>query len=431
MMPVMKIQSVRGMNDIAGEDSFLWRYIESKARKIFEAFGYHEIRTPYLESTSLFARGVGEGTDIVEKEMYTFQDRNGESLTLRPEGTASVVRASIEHNWFRDNPVQKFYYIGPMFRYERPQKGRYRQFYQLGAEQFGVEGFLGDVEIIQMQHQLLQSIGVEKVELHLSSLGCDVCRPAYREKLIKKLENLKSELPVEFHEKMYKNPLRIIDSKDEACIRITPQLPKMVDNLCQACSEHFNGIRDALVALNIHFKVNPNIVRGIDYYNRTVFEFIANDKAMGSQATVSGGGRYDGLVETLGGPKTPAVGFAAGIERLAMMLEDLKPKLQPLVDVYCVIPDKEGLNTSLQIADALRKRHVRVEVDLQMKAMKNQLKRASKLNAKYALIIGGQEIAHNFAILKNMQDQTQEEILLTRLEEDLLKRFKTSSNYKF
>lgn len=431
MIISMKIQSVRGMNDIAGEDSFLWRYIESRARKIFESFGYQEIRTPIIESTALFSRGVGEGTDIVEKEMYTFQDRNGDSLTLRPEGTASVVRASIEHNWFRENPVQKFYYIGPMFRHERPQKGRYRQFYQIGVEQLGVEGFLGDVEVIQMQHQLLSSIGIETAELHLSSLGCNDCRPPYREALIKKLESLKDELPVEYHEKMYKNPLRIFDSKDDACMKITSKLPKMVNSLCETCNEHFNGVRDALVALKIPFKVNSNIVRGIDYYNRTVFEFIANDKAMGSQATVSGGGRYDGLVEMLDGPKTPAIGFAMGIERLAMLLEDLKPKLQPIVDLYCVIPDKAGLNHSLQIADALRKRHVRVEVDLQMKAMKNQLKRANKLNAKYALIIGEQEISNNFAILKNMQDQTQEEILLTRLEEDLLKRFKTSSNYKF
>jgi histidyl-tRNA synthetase len=431
MIVCMKIQSVRGMNDIAGEDSFLWRYIESKARKIFETFGYQEIRTPLLENTALFARGVGEGTDIVEKEMYTFLDRNGDSLTLRPEGTASVVRASIEHNWFRDNPVQKFYYIGPMFRHERPQKGRYRQFFQLGAEQFGVEGFLGDVEVIQMQHQLLTSIGIENVELHLSSLGCDVCRPPYRDALIQKLESLKDELPVEHHDKIHKNPLRIFDSKDEACMKITAKLPKMVNSLCADCNAHFDGVRDALVAVKVPFKVNSNIVRGIDYYNRTVFEFIANDKAMGSQATVSAGGRYDGLVATLGGPQTPAVGFAAGIERLAMLLEDLKPKLQPVVDLYCVIPDKTGLNISLQIADALRKLHVRVEVDLQMKAMKNQLKRANKLNAKYALIIGEQEISHNFAILKNMQDQTQEEILLTRLEEDLLKRFKTSSNYRF
>ncbi|MCB0347732.1 MAG: histidine--tRNA ligase, partial [Bdellovibrionales bacterium] len=249
--------------------------------------------------------------------------------------------------------------------------------------------------------------------------------------LITKLESLKSQLPSEYHDKIHKNPLRIFDSKDEACIKLLPQLPKMVDSLCPICTEHFNGVRDALVAVAIPFEVNPNIVRGIDYYNRTVFEFISTDSAMGSQSTVSAGGRYDKLISDLGGPQVPAVGFAAGIERLAMLLEDMKPQLQPIVDLYCVIPDKEGLNISLQLADALRKRHIHVEVDLQMKAMKNQLKRANKLNAKYALIIGSQEISHNFAILKNMKDQTQEEILLTRLEEDLLKRFKTSSNYKF
>lgn len=427
----MKLQSVRGMNDIIGDDAFLWRHIESKARKVFESFGYQEIRTPILEPTQLFHRGVGEATDIVEKEMYTFEDRNGESLSMRPEGTASVVRALIEHNYLRDNPVTKFYYLGPMFRHERPQKGRYRQFYQMGVELYGVEGPLADLEILNIQHNLMTSIGVQNVEMQISSLGDDTCRPPYRKLLTDSLRVRQSELCEDCIRRIDTNPLRVLDCKVEACKKVANDMPKMLDHLCAPCKEHFDAVCSGLIALNIPFQINKKIVRGIDYYTRTAFEFVAKAEEMGSQATVSAGGRYDKLVHQLGGPMTPAVGFASGIERLSLLLQGLKEQVKPTLDLYCVIPDPAGLSLTLQVADQLRQRNLRVEVDLQQKAMKNQMKRANKLNANYCLILGSQEIENKIAILKNMKDQTQDELPLEKLDEELLKRFKSSVNFKF
>lgn len=430
-MKLMKLQSIRGMNDIAGSESFLWRYIESKVRKVFESFGYQEIRTPILEPTELFKRGVGDSTDIVEKEMYSFEDRNGESLSLRPEGTASVVRALNQHSLTQDSPVQKLYYIGPMFRHERPQKGRYRQFYQFGAELFGVKEAMADIEILNIQYSLLQALGVSDVSLNLSSLGCSVCRPPYRELLIEAMTEVEGDLCEDCVRRKEKNPLRVFDCKVEKCKKIAKHLPKMLNHLCEDCEEHFNQVRDGLVALKIPFEVNENLVRGLDYYNRTAFEFIYSGDLLGAQATVSAGGRYDSLVSDLGGRDCPAVGFAAGIERLAFLLEDLKSKLEPAVDLYFVLPDREGVTRALQISNQLRSRGVRVEVDLQLKKMKHQMKRANKLRSRYVLILGSEEIKNNLAILKNMSDGTQEEILLTRLEESLLDRFKTTNNYKY
>ncbi|MFK8137649.1 MAG: histidine--tRNA ligase [Bdellovibrionales bacterium] len=427
----MKIQSIRGMNDIALEESYLWRYIESHARQVFESYGFSEIRTPLLESTSLFKRGVGETTDIVEKEMYSFEDRGGDSLSLRPEGTASTVRAVVQHNWVRENPVLKQYYIGPMFRRERPQKGRYRQFFQLGVELFGVEGPMADVEVIHIQHQLFKRLGVEQFELQISSIGCDDCRPAYKDMLIEILTPLKQELCDNCQRRMDTNPLRVLDCKEKKCQAIAAELPSILDHLCGVCEPHFDKVRDGLVALGVPFKVNPKIVRGLDYYNRTAFEFVSLDDSLGTQATISGGGRYDKLVEQLGGNATPAVGFAAGIERLALILEPMKEKLQPRVDVFLIAPDQQGLEKCLPLTGALRSRGIRAEMDLQGKSFKAQLKRANKLKSRYALIVGESEIQNNLAILKNMDEGTQEEILLTKIDEKLKELFPKTSNYRF
>lgn len=426
----MKIQSIRGMNDIGIEESPLWRYIEAHAKKVFDSFGFVELRTPVLESTDLFKRGVGENTDVVEKEMYTFDDRNGDSLSLRPEGTASVVRAIIENSWIRDNPVLKLFYIGPMFRHERPQKGRYRQFYQLGAELFGVEGPMADVEIIAAQHMLFKNLGLEGVELRLSSIGCDVCRPPYKKLLIEKLSSRKDELCGDCQRRMDTNPLRVLDCKVEKCKEIASTLPHVVDHLCGDCRPHFDAVRDGLVALDIPFVVDPKIVRGLDYYNRTAFEFVCTSDKLGAQATISGGGRYDGLVDQLGGKATPAVGFAAGIERIALLLEEQKEKLKPLVDLFLVNPDESGKIKCMQICNDLRTRGVRAEMDIQGKSFKAQMKRANKVKARFVLILGQNELDNNLAILKDMNEGTQEEVMLTQLDDELKKRFPKTTNFQ-
>lgn len=425
----MKIQSIRGMNDLGIEDSPLWRYIESHAKKTFDAFGFTELRTPILESTQLFKRGVGEDTDIVEKEMYSFEDRNGDSLSLRPEGTASAVRAVVQHSWVRANPVLKLFYIGPMFRHERPQKGRYRQFHQVGGELFGVEEPKADVEIIALQHQFFRKLGLEDVELRLSSIGCDTCRPPYKQVLKEILESHRNDLCEDCQRRIDTNPLRVLDCKVETCKEIAKELPHIVDHLCGECRPHFDSVRDGLVALDIPFVVDPKIVRGLDYYNRTAFEFVCTSEKLGAQATISGGGRYDKLVEDLGGKATPAIGFAAGLERIALILEEQKEKLVPKVDLYLANPDEAGYVKCLQLCNDLRMRGIRAEMDLQSKSFKAQMKRANKLMARYVLIIGQQELDNNLVILKDMQEGTQEEIIFTRLEDELKTRFPKSANY--
>lgn len=429
-MAAMKIQSVRGMNDIGIEDSPLWRYIESHAKKVFDAYGFVELRTPVLESTALFKRGVGEATDIVEKEMYTFEDRNGESLSLRPEGTAATVRAVLENSWLRANPVLKLFYIAPMFRHERPQKGRYRQFYQLGVEMFGPAGARADIEVLALQYLLFNNLGLQDVELRLSSVGCETCRPEYKKMLVEILTPQKDHLCEDCQRRLETNPMRILDCKVEGCKKIAKNLPAMVDHLCEICEPHFNEVRDGLVALEIPFKVDPSIVRGLDYYNRTAFEFVCTSEKLGAQATISGGGRYDKLVEDLGGPATPAVGFAAGIERLTILLEEVKDKLKTYVDICFINADEAGKVKTLQLCQMLRSRGIRAEMDLDNKSFKAQMKRANKLEARYVMILGQSEIDNNVAILKKMETGEQEDILLTQIEQELKDRFPKSVNFK-
>ncbi len=410
----MSIKSLRGMNDIGEPEIFLWHHIETIARKLYECTGFHEVRTPLLESTALFKRGVGETTDIVEKEMYTFEDRNGESISLRPEGTASIVRALLEHQWHKTSPVIKIYYFGPMFRHERPQKGRFRQHFQFGLEIFGVAGPLADVEIIATQDQLFKKLNLrQSITLKISSIGDDNCRPAYREKLLSILRPRTAELCPDCQRRLDKNPIRIFDCKVESCQAIAKTLPLMIDHLCADCTTHFEGVKSGLKALSVEFEVDPKVVRGIDYYTRTSFEFVSSH--IGAQGTVCGGGRYDRLVQELGGDAVPGVGCGMGLERIALLLESQSEQFRPKVDVFFVTPDAKGRAKSLELCHNLRASGVRADIDLLERSMKAQMRAADKSGAKYTTILGENELASGEATLKNMADGQQQKIKISDL----------------
>ncbi|HEX4922846.1 MAG TPA: histidine--tRNA ligase, partial [Bdellovibrionales bacterium] len=413
---------LRGMRDVAEPEIWLYHHLESTARRLYHASGFKEVRTPLLESTQLFKRGVGETTDIVEKEMYTFEDRNGESISLRPEGTASIVRALLEHNWINLTPVVKIYYMGPMFRHERPQKGRFRQHTQFGLEIFGVEGPDADVEIMATQHFLFQQLGLKDLTLKVTSIGDQTCRPAFREKLLGILKPRAAELCADCQKRLDRNPLRVFDCKNPGCQAIAKTLPTMMDNLCEPCKTHFQGVEQGLKALKIPYEIDPRVVRGIDYYTRTSFEFITD--RIGAQGTVCGGGRYDLLVKELGGPNVPAVGCGMGEERLGMLVESLTESVTPKVQLYCVLPDPTAKDFVKELVYKLRNEGHWVDFDLQGKSMKSQFKSADRVGAKYALIIGGTEYQKGEALLRNMKDGTQETVPLSKLENVLKERLK-------
>lgn len=407
------IQTLRGMKDVGAPEIHLWHHIERLARKLYECTGFNEVRTPLLESTSLFKRGVGENTDIVEKEMYTFTDLSGDSISLRPEGTASIVRALLEHNWHKSEPVQKIYYFGPMFRHERPQKGRFRQHFQFGLEIFGVPGPLADVEVIATQDQLFKQLGLKDVTLKISSIGDRECRPAYREKLLMTLTPQKSELCEDCQRRMEKNPMRVFDCKVEKCKSIAAKLPLMIDNLCEPCRTHFQGVQNGLKQLGVSFEIDAKVVRGIDYYTRTSFEFVSSN--LGAQSTVCGGGRYDGLVEELGGDAVPGVGCGMGMERLAMLLEAQTAQVTPKAEVYFVTPDAIGRAKAMEICHSLRADGVRADIDLLERSMKAQMRSADKSGAKYTFILGESEVISGEAVLKNMADGQQNKIKFSQI----------------
>lgn len=413
----MKLQSIRGMNDVGGEDIHLWRFVEQKVRRLYESFGFSAVITPELEPTALFKRGVGETSDIVEKEMYTFEDRNGESLTLRPEGTASVVRAVIQHNWLRENPTLKLYYHGPMFRHERPQKGRFRLHYQFGLEIFGVTGPEADVEVISIQALLFKKLKITNLDLQLNSVGCKVCRPPFREKLTGELHKIKDNLCGDCHRRMDKNPWRVFDCKVETCRAAVKNMPTQIDHLCGDCTSHFNGVKDGLTRLGINFKINPHIVRGIDYYCRTCFEFISNN--IGSQGTICGGGRYDYLFEELGGDPTPGFGVGMGLERLLMLLEHFRDEAKPKPLLSLIYADESGRNICHEISYKMRAEGCHVDFDLEGRSVKSQMKRANKYLSKYTMVIGSQEVFAKKAKLKNMGNSTDKEISFGSSDEEI------------
>jgi histidyl-tRNA synthetase len=399
----MKIAAVRGFRDILPEESALWQVLESHARTSFAAYGFSEIIVPVLEKTELFARAIGETTDIVEKEMYTFIDRDESSLTLRPEGTASVIRAYIEHSLNHKEPVSKLFYIGPMFRRERPQKGRYRQFHQIGAEILGRDDPLIDAELLLMLNDLFQALQLD-VSVDVNSLGCSECRPRFRESLRAFGESKLAQLCENCHNRLHRNPLRILDCKEPGCRQATVDAPVITDFLCDLCRQHFAKVQGYLQQENIAITVNPRLVRGLDYYCRTSFEIIAH--GLGSQNAVCGGGRYDGLVEQLGGPAVPGIGFAIGVERLVMLLQAQERYLSNAPDVFIAPLGEAAEGRAFSLARRMRQEGYRVELEGGGRGLKAQMRRADKLNARHVLILGENELNAGKGTVRDMQTKT-------------------------
>jgi histidyl-tRNA synthetase len=403
-----KIKAIRGMNDILPSESSNWLFFEKLFSDLLISFGYKNIRTPIVESTSTFKRAIGEVTDIVEKEMYTWQDNNGDFLTLRPEGTAGCVRAMIEHNLPREG-IQKVFYSGPMFRHERPQKGRYRQFHQIGVEVFGSMASKTDAELLMITHQLWKKLGLNNVTLEINSLGSDVSRQSFKEALVEYFSKFEDKLDEDSKRRLHTNPLRILDSKNPDIQDIINNAPSLIDYLDEDSNLHFTELQNYLASLEIPFKINPRLVRGLDYYNRTVFEWTTND--LGSQGTICAGGRYDGLVEKMGGTDTPAAGFALGVERLLLLLKEQNKLLDnKATSIYIVTDSDKAHEKSLSISLLLNEHFDNLVIynDLSYSSFKAQFKKANKHNVDYALIIGEDELLSNVYSLKPMKSSDEQ-----------------------
>jgi histidyl-tRNA synthetase len=413
------VKNVRGTKDILPEESYKWQYVEGKIREIFELYNYTEIRTPIFEETELFSRGIGQFTDIVSKEMYTFTDRGGNSLTLKPEMTASVMRAYIQHNLSNRYPLIKVYYISPMFRQERPQAGRLRQFHQFGAEAIGSEHPDIDAEIIALTMHIYRIFEIDNITLKINSVGCEKCRPRYREILRSFLSNVHDKLSPESQRRFSLNPLRILDSKDERDIKLTENAPLIIDHLCDRCAEHFEGLKNYLDLLEIKYQVDGRLVRGLDYYTRTAFEVISSD--LGSQDALAGGGRYDLLSEELGGRPTPGTGFAGGMERLLLVLEKRKYKfdVQNKPFVFIASIGKDGKRYAIKLAEKIRSNYISCEIDFLNRSLKAQMREANRQNVKYVIIIGEEEIKNGYCILKDMSSGEQKNIPLGEILEHM------------
>ena len=401
-----QISAIRGMNDIYGEQAAAFDYLVESAQTVLQQYGYESIRLPIVEKTQLFSRSIGEVTDIVEKEMYTFDDRNGDSLTLRPEGTAGCVRAVIQ-NGLAYNQIQKLFYTGPMFRYERPQKGRYRQFHQFGVEVFGLATPDIDAELIALSARLWEKIGLENLELQINSLGSAQARADYRDILVAYFNEHKEQLDEDSLRRLDSNPLRILDTKNPDMKDMVENAPKLIDHLDQESIEHFNTVKAYLDDAGIDYVVNPNLVRGLDYYNRTVFEWVTTE--LGAQGTVCAGGRYDGLVEQIGGKATPATGFAMGIERLIALLmdKDLVPAGQNAPDIYMVLVGDKVQRPGMVLAEMLRDSAsgLKVQMNCGGGSFKSQFKKADKSGAKFAIILGDNEVENKSAAVKFLRQE--------------------------
>jgi histidyl-tRNA synthetase len=414
------MQTIRGFRDILPENISLWQKVEKEATRLFESFGFKEIRIPILEKTRLFARSIGEVTDIVEKEMYTFADRKGDKLTLRPEATASIARSYIQHKMYATDLVRKFFMIGPMFRRERPQKGRYRQFYQIDAEIFGVESAYVDSELIFLLNELFKRLGLTGLSAHINSLGCPECRPAFQRALLDFIESKKDRLCENCLRRMDKNPLRILDCKAADCRQALENAPATLDHLCPACSDHFETVKKTLEKQGVDFIVDKSLVRGLDYYTRTAWEI--HTTTLGAQSAVAGGGRYDGLVKELGGPNTPAIGFAIGFDRLVEVMEqiDKTPQSLPL-DLFIVSIGEMAMEKGYHWSCKLNMAGIYTQIDFRGKSMKALMKRADKLGARYVLIAGENELMKNALVLRNMNTKEQVSIAMETLIPDLIK----------
>ena len=412
-----KITVIKGFKDILPEDTPNWCRVESIARQIFGSFGFREIRVPIMEKTELFKRSIGETTDIVEKEMYTFADRDEELLTLRPEATASVIRAYIEHNMLSAEPVTRLFTMGPMFRRERPQKGRFRQFHQIDVELFGDDKPQSDVEVILMLIHFLESAGLSELALEINSLGCKACRPAFSQAVVNYLKGSEKELCPDCQRRIITNPLRVFDCKVETCSSIIAQAPRILDYLCTGCKDHFAEVKSYLNDLNVQYTINPTMVRGLDYYVRTAFE--VKSGSLGAQNSLAGGGRYDGLVSSLGGPEVAGIGFGVGIERLLTSLPNTE-KSEYKTDLFIAALGARAQKIGFMLTCQLRRAGVAAAMDYSDKSLKSQMKRADKLNSSYTLIFGDKEIDEKRLELRNMNTKNQQVLPLDNLLDTLI-----------
>ncbi len=407
------IKAPRGVRDILPDESWKWAYVLGMARKVAEDFGYEEVHLPIFEHTELFCRGIGDTTDVVEKEMYTFEDRGGRSLTLRPEATASMVRAYLERGMNKDaRQPAKLWCAGPMFRYERPQKGRYRQFWQLDFEAIGVQDPLVDVEIIHLSLELYRRLGMTNLEVVVNSVGCPACRPKYREALREFLAPLLPDLCDTCQSRYDRNPLRILDCKNPGCKEKTEGAPSIFDSLCDECREHFDTVRRGLEAIGAHYILDKRLVRGLDYYTKTAYEVLSGD--LGAQNAVCGGGRYDNLSEAIGGPSVPGVGFAAGLERIVLTMEQQGCSLgeRPQVKAAVISPDPSFRVQGMELLGTLRSAGIGASMDYAGKSMKSQLKAAAQEGIRAACILGGDELAQGVVGVKNLETGEQESVPL-------------------
>jgi histidyl-tRNA synthetase len=416
----MKIHTIKGFVDVLPGEVEAWQSVEAEARRVFAAYHFAEIRIPILEKTELFSRSIGEATDIVEKEMYTFPDRDSTQITLRPEGTAGVVRAYIQSEMYKIEPVRKLYYMGPMFRRERPQKGRLRQFHQIGAEALGRNDPLIDAEILLLLGDFFNAVKLSELSLQLNSLGDSTCRPGYREKLLGFLRQKKNLLCANCQRRMERNPLRVLDCKEPGCLAATKDAPSILDSLCAPCDEHFATVQRLLTECGVSFRLNSRMVRGLDYYCRTAFEWTTT--LLGSQSAVAAGGRYDNLIRELGGPPIAGVGFALGVERLTMLLRMQERAATAGPTLFVVWVGDRARDWAFPVVHGLRQKGISVEMEGEARSLKSQMGRADKLKAVSVLIVGEDELAKGKVILRDMATKRQEEIDLDHIETELMAR---------
>jgi histidyl-tRNA synthetase len=420
------IKLVRGFKDILPSDAALWQHVEVLVRDLLENFGFAELRIPVLEQTELFARSIGADTDIVEKEMYTFTDRGGASLSLRPEATASVVRAYVEHRLYAKDPVWKLYTIGPMFRRERPQKGRYRQFHQINAEVFGLHDPRTDAELILLLMTFMDRLELPGIALHINSLGCPECRPRFKDALKSFLAGRSGKFCSDCLRRRDENPLRLFDCKVPACKEAMQEAPSVLDELCSKCFTHFEDVKKSLDGFQIPYRINHRLVRGLDYYTRTTFEVIA--ESLGAQDAVAGGGRYDGLVQALGGPNQPGVGFAIGVDRLMELLAGRAQDFEKRPHIFVAAMGKAAQDMAFGWVQGLRLQGVRTEMDYENRSLKSQMRRADKLGASHVIILGDRELDEGVAMLRNMTTKEQEKVSLHDVVATVVNRIITSTN---
>ncbi|AHM56279.1 histidyl-tRNA synthetase HisS [Peptoclostridium acidaminophilum DSM 3953] len=418
----MLTQAPRGTKDVLPEESRKWVYLENMFRDVCEVFGYKEIRTPVFEHTELFKRSIGETTDIVNKEMYTFEDNGGRSITLKPEGTAPVVRSFVENKLYADTQPTKLFYITPCFRYEKPQAGRLREFHQFGVEAFGTSSPTIDAEVIALASEFFGRLGLQKLVTRINSVGCPSCRKHYNEVLRSYLDSKKEGLCHTCIERSEKNPMRVIDCKNEGCQSIIKDIPLMIDYICDECKEHFDKLKLSLENMEIPYEVDPRIVRGLDYYTKTAFEIISED--IGAQSTVCGGGRYDKLAEEIGGPNTPGIGFGMGIERLLLTIENngIALPLTEGIDIFIVAIGEKAELESLKILSQLRKKGISADKDHMQRSVKAQFKYSNKQNARYTIVLGDDELENDSVTLKDMSNSEQTQIKLSSLIDELRSR---------